>query len=54
MSVNRPCSTSTRTTEPIPNPCSSSHRPDMRRYGTTAEDGEIAGIIPQSIVFEVV
>lgn len=36
MSVTRPRSTNTSTPEPIVNPCSSSQRPDMRRYGTTA------------------
>jgi hypothetical protein len=36
ISVTRPCSTTTCTPEPIANPCSSSHRPDIRRYGTTA------------------
>ena|GEM_PF-4977133 len=35
-SVTRPYSTSTWTWEPIAKPCSASHRPDMRRYGTIA------------------
>lgn len=36
ISVTRPCSTSTCTPEPIANPCSSSHRPDILKYGATA------------------
>src|SRR5947209_20118748 len=35
-SVTRPYSTSTWRWEPIAKPCSASHRPDMRTYGTIA------------------
>jgi hypothetical protein len=47
IKVTRPYSTTTRTPEPIVNQCSSSDRPDIRKYGTTASGRDAPSDAPR-------